>query len=58
MQVKKQQLEQDMEELTGSELGKDYVSAMHRHSVYFTFTQSSAQFSCSVVSDSLRPHGL
>ena len=31
MQVKKQQLEPDMEQQTGSELGKEYVKAMYCH---------------------------
>ena len=34
MQVKKQQLELDMEQLTGSELGKKYVKAVYCHPVY------------------------
>ena len=35
MQVKKQQLEPDMEEETGSKLGKEYVKAAYSHSTYF-----------------------
>ena len=31
MQVKKQQLEKDMEQKTGSKLGKEYVKASHCH---------------------------
>ena len=34
MQVKKQQLERDMEQLTGSKLGMEYVEAVYCHSVY------------------------
>ena len=34
MQVKKQQLELDMEQLTGSKLGKEYVKAVYRHPAY------------------------
>ena len=34
MQVKKQQLELDMEQLTGSKLGKKYVKAVYCHPVY------------------------
>ena len=34
MQVKKQQLELDMEQQTGSTLGKEYVKAVYRHPVY------------------------
>ena len=29
MQVKKQQLEQDMEQQTGSKLGKEYIKAVY-----------------------------
>ena len=39
MQVKKQQLEPDMEQLTGSKLGKDYVKAVYSHPVYLTYMQ-------------------
>ena len=31
MQVKKQQLEPDMEQQTGSKLGKEYLKAVHFH---------------------------
>ena len=34
MQVKKQQLESDMEQRTGSKLGKEYVKAVYCHPVY------------------------
>ena len=37
MQVKKQQLEPDMEQWTGSKLGKKYVKAVYCHPVYLTF---------------------
>ena len=37
MQVMKQQLELDMEQKTGSKLGKEYVKAVHCHSSYFTY---------------------
>ena len=36
MQVKKQQLELDMEEQTDSKLGKEYVKAVYGHLVYLT----------------------
>ena len=39
MQVKKQQLEPDMEQQTGSELGKEYVKAVYCHPVYVTSMQ-------------------
>ena len=34
MQVKKQQLKPDMEQRTGSKLGKEYVKAVYRHPGY------------------------
>ena len=40
MQVKKQQLEPDMEQWTGSKLGKGYVKAIYCHPVYLTYMQS------------------
>ena len=36
MQVKKQQLELDVEQQTGSKLGKEYVKAVYCHPVYLT----------------------
>ena len=41
MQVKKQQLELDMEQQIGSKLGKKYIKAVHCHSAYLTYMQSS-----------------
>ena len=40
MQVKKQQLELDMEQQTGSKLGKEYVKAVYCHPAYLTSMQS------------------
>ena len=37
MQVKKQQLELDMEQQTGSKLGKEYVKAVYCHPAYLTY---------------------
>ena len=37
MQVKKQQLEPDMEQWTGSKLGKEYSKAVYCHPTYFTY---------------------
>ena len=37
MQVKKQQLEPDMEQQTGSKLGKEYVKAVYCHHAYLTY---------------------
>ena len=42
MQVKKQQLESDMEQWTGSKLGKEYVKAVYCHLAYLTYTQSTS----------------
>ena len=40
MQVKKQQLEVDVEQQTGSNLGKEYVKAVFCHPAYLTYMQS------------------
>ena len=40
MQAKKQQLEPDMEQWTGSKLGKEYIKPLYCHPVYLTFMQS------------------
>ena len=42
MQVKKQQLELDMEQQTGSKLGKEYVKAINCHLAYLTYMQSTS----------------
>ena len=42
MQVKKQQLELDMEQRTGSKLGKEYVKAVYCHPAYLTSMQSTS----------------
>ena len=42
MQVKKQQLELDMDEWTGSRLGKEYVKAVYCHPAYLTSMQSTS----------------
>ena len=42
MQVKKQHLELDMEEQTGSKLGKEYVKAVYCHPAYLTYMQSTS----------------
>ena len=42
MQVKKKQLEPDMEQQTGSKLGKEYVKAVYCHSAYLTHMQSTS----------------
>ena len=44
MQVKKQQLELelDIEQQTGSKLGKEYVKAVYCHPAYLTYMQSAS----------------
>ena len=42
MQVKKQQLELDMEQQTGSKLGKEYIKAVYCHTAYLTYMQSTS----------------
>ena len=42
MQVKKQQLELDMEQWTGSKLRKGYVKAAYCHPAYLTYMQSAS----------------
>ena len=42
MQVKKQQLELEMEQQTGSESGKEYVKAVYCHPAYLTYMQSTS----------------
>jgi len=43
MQIKKQQLEPDMEQHTGSKLGKEYVKAVYCHPAFLIYMQSSVQ---------------
>ena len=42
MQVKKQQLELNMEQQTGSKLGKEYVKTVYCHPAYLTYMQSTS----------------
>ena len=42
MQVKKQHLELDMEQLTGFKLGKEYVKAVFCHHAYLTYMQNTS----------------
>ena len=42
MQVKKQQLELDMEQQTDSKQGKEYSKAVYCHLAYFTYMQSTS----------------
>ena len=43
MQVRKQQLELDMEQQTGSKLGKEYIKAIYCHPAYLTDIQSTSR---------------
>ena len=47
MQVKKQQLELDMKQQTGSKLGKEYIKAVYCHPAFLTYMQST---SCKMLS--------
>ena len=42
MQVRKQQLELDMEQQTGSKSGKESIKAVYRHPAYLTSMQSTS----------------
>ena len=42
MQVKKQQLEPDMEQQTGSKLEKEYIKDIYCHPAYLTYMQSTS----------------
>ena len=42
MQVRKQQLELDMEQQTGSKLGNEYIKAVYCHPAYLTYMQSTS----------------
>ena len=49
LQDKKQQLEMDMEQWTGSKLGKEYVNAVYSHPAYLNYKQS---VSCKMLTQS------
>ena len=42
MQVKKQQLNLDMEQQTGSKLGQEYVKSVYCHPAYLNYMQSTS----------------
>ena len=42
MQIKKQQLEPDIEQQTGYKSGKGYIKAVYCHPVYLTYMQSTS----------------
>ena len=41
MQIKKQQLEQDMEQQTSSKLEKEYIKPVYCHPAYLIYMQST-----------------
>ena len=41
MRAEKQQLEPDMEQWTGSKLGKEYINVVYCHLAYLTYMQST-----------------
>ena len=43
MQVRKQRLELDMEQQTGSKSGKEYIKAVYCHNAYLTYKQSTSR---------------
>ena len=42
MRIKTQQIEVDMEQQTGSQLGKEYVKAVYCHHAYLTYMQNTS----------------
>ena len=42
MRVKKQQLEPEMEQQTGSKLEKEYIKTIYYHPAYLTYMQSAS----------------
>ena len=59
MQVKKQQLELDMEKQTGSKSGQAYIKAVYCHPAYLTYVQSTSRemLGCKKHKLELRPLG-
>ena len=53
MQVKKQQLELDLEEHTGSKLGKECIKAVQCHPAYLTYIQSTSREMLGWINDKL-----
>ena len=58
MQVKKQQLEPDMEKWASWKLGKEYVKAVCCHPAYLTYMQSEGEGDVTQSCPTLRPRGL
>ena len=42
MRIKKQQLQLDMEQQTGSKLGKEYINAVYCYLAYLTYIQTTS----------------
>ena len=42
MQIKKQQLEWDLEKQTGSELGKEYIKVVYCHPAYLAYMHNTS----------------
>ena len=42
MEINKQQLEPDMEQQTGSKLGKEYIKVVYCHPAYLTYMRSTS----------------
>ena len=42
MQVKRQKLEPDIEQQTGSKLGKEYIKAVYCHPAYLAYMNSTS----------------
>ena len=55
MQVKKQELEPDMEQWTGSKLGKEYIKAVYCLPAYLTYMQSMSYKMQSWMNHKLEP---
>ena len=53
MQIRKQQLELDMEQYTGSKLGKEHIKAVYCHPAYLTNMQSASRETLGLMKNSL-----
>ena len=58
MLVKKQQLETDMEQQTGSKLGKEYMKVVYCHPTYLTYMQSTSCEMLGWIKPKLKSHVL
>ena len=48
MQIKKKELDWDMEQQTGSKLGKEYIKAVYYHPAYLTYMQSTHKYELTI----------